>query len=112
MTENISLWYVSNPESNSYYRLFKSTFPEARAAIRNEFGVQYDNQYEIWLVVSYLAPTQRDDVTARCLEHVNRVVEFPEIMQNLVDHVRNDPNPTQETEALQTIRALVLSEIL
>lgn len=112
MTEYISLSYVTNPESNSYYRLFKSSFPEARSAIRQEFGVQYDNQYEIWLVVSYLAPTQKDKVKAECLKHVNHVVEFPEIMQSLVDYIKSNPNPTQEAEALQTIRALVLSDIL
>ncbi len=112
MTEYISLSYVTNPESNSYYRLFKSSFPEARSAIRQEFGVQYDNQYEIWLVVSYLAPTQKEEVKAECLKHVDHVAEFPEIMKDLVDYIRRNPNPTQEAEALQTIRALVLTDIL
>jgi hypothetical protein len=112
MTENISLSYVTKPQSNSYYRLFKSSYPEARSAIRKDFGVQYDNQYEIWLVVSFLSPTQKQQVEAECLKHVDRVIEFPQIMKELVAHIRSDPNPTQDTEALQTIRALVLCEIL
>ena len=112
MTENISLSYVINPQSNLYYRLFKSSFPEARTAIRNEFGVQFDNQYELWLIVSYLSPTQKDKVKAECLKHVDNVIEFPEIMRALVDYIKGDPNPPQETEALQTIRALVLCQIL
>ena len=112
MTEYISLSYVTDPESGSYYRLFKSSFPEARAAIRKEFGVDNDNQYEIWLVTSYLAPTQRDRVQAECLKHVDCVVEFPKIMKDLVEYIKQAPGPAQETEALQTIRALVLSEIV
>ena len=112
MTEYISLSYVTDPESGSYYRLFKSSFPEARSAIRQEFGVHYDKQYEIWLVISYLAPTQREQVESECLKHVDRVVEFPKIMKDLVDYIKQAPGPTQETEALQTIRALVLCEIL
>lgn len=112
MTEYISLSYVTNEESVSYYRLFKSSLPEARSALRQEFGVHYDNQYEIWLVVSFLAPKQRGQVEAECLKHVDRVIEFPEIMRNLVEHIKRSPNPTQETEGLQTIRALVLCKIL
>ena len=112
MTEYISLSYVTNPDSNSYYRLFKSSFPAARSAIRQELGVHNDNQYDIWLVISYLAPTQREQVESECLKHVDRVIEFVQIMKDLVDYIKNNPNPTQETEALQTIRALVLCEIL
>jgi hypothetical protein len=112
MTEDISLSYVTNPKSDSYYRLFKSCLPEARAAIRREFGVHDDKQYEIWLVVSFLATRQKTRVLNECLKQVNRVVEFPEIMKDLISHVKKDPNPSQETEALQTIRALVLSELL
>lgn len=112
MTENISLSYVTNPKHYSYYRLFKSSSPEARAALRKEFGVHDDKQYEIWLVISYLAPTQKEEVRAECLKHVDRVIEFPEIMRDLVDYIKRDPNPPQEMEALQTIRALVLCEIL
>lgn len=112
MTEYISLSYVSNAKSDPYYRLFKSSFPEARSALRQEFGVHYDNQYEIWLVVSFVAPRQREQVKAECLNHVDRVIEFTEIMKDLVGHIRSNPNPTQETEVLQTIRALVLCEIL
>ena len=112
MTENITLSYVTNKKSNTYYRLFKSSSPEARATIRKAFGVNSDDQYELWLVVSYIGPKQRADVEAQCLKHVNRVVEFPTIMKELVDHVKNDPNPPRETEVLQTIRALMLCDIL
>lgn len=112
MTESISLSYVTNKESDLFYSLFKSSSPEARSAIRQEFGVHDDKQYEIWLVLSFLAPTQREKVRAECLKHVDRVIEFPGIMRDLVEYVKNNPNPTQETEALQTIRALVLCEIL
>ncbi len=112
MTEYISLSYVTDEKSSSYYRLFKSSLPEARSALRREFGVQYDNQYEIWLAVSFLAPKQREQVMVECLKHVDRVIGFTEIMKDLVEHIRKEPNPTQDTEALQTIRALVLCEIL
>ena len=112
MTEYISLSYVTDKKSDSYYRLFKSSLPEARSALRKEFGVHYDNQYEIWLVVSFLAPKQRQQVMVECLKHVDRVIEFTEIMKDLVEHIKKERNPTQETEALQTIRALVLCEIL
>ena len=112
MTEYISLSYVTDPNKNSYYRLFKSSFPEARAAIRKEFGVHNNKQYEIWLVVSYLSPKQKEQVKAQCLKHVDKVIEFPEIMEDLVKYIKKNPNPPQETEALQTIRALVLCEIL
>ena len=112
MMEYISLSYVTESESVSYYRLFKSSLPEARSAIRQEFGVHDDNQYEIWFVVSYLAPTQRQEVESECLKHVDRVVELPKIMKDVVDYIKKAPGPSQETEALQTIRALVLCEIL
>jgi len=112
MTEYISLSYVKNPKHYAYYRLFKSSSPEARAALRKEFGVHNDKQYELWLVISYLAPTQKELVKAECLKHFDRVIEFPEIMRDLVDYIKRDPNPPQEMEALQTIRALVLCEIL
>jgi len=112
MTQYISLSKVTKEESYSYYRLFKSSLPEARSAIRQEFGVHNDNQYEIWLVVSFLSPKQREQVEAECLKHVDRVIEFPEIMKALVEYIKNNPGPTRESEALQTIRALVLCEIL
>lgn len=112
MTQYIILSYVTNPNHDAYYRLFKSSYPEARAAIRQEFGVHDDKQYEIWLVVSYLSPTKKQQVEAECLKHVDRVIEFPTIMDELVDYIRQKPGPTQEAESLQTIRALILSEIL
>ena len=112
MTEYITLLYVTNENSNSYYRLFKSSSQEARNAIRRAFGVNSDDQYELWLVVSFIGPKQKSDVEAECLKHVNRVIEFPTIMEDLVGYIKKDPNPPQETEALQTIRALVLCEML
>jgi len=112
MTYNIILSFVTKEKSDAYYRLFKSSFPEARDAIRKAFGANSDDQYELWLVVSYISPKQRADVEAECLKHVDRVVEFPTIMRELVDHIKKDRNPPQETEALQTIRALVLCEMI
>ena len=113
MTDNISLSYVKSPEHGAYYhKLFKCSSPEARAALRKEFGVHNDNQYELWLVISYLAPTQKEEVRAECLKHVDRVVEFPEIMRDLVDYIKEAPGPSQELEVLQTIRALVLCNLL
>ena len=112
MTQNISLSKVTKEEGYQYYRLFKSSLPEARSAIRREFGVHNDNQYEIWLVVSYLSPKQKEQVEAECLKYVDRVIEFPEIMNALVEYIKGNSGPTQESEALQTIRALVLCEIL
>ena len=112
MTEDISLSYVNDPNKDSYYRLFKSCFSEAREAIRNEFGVKYDSQYEIWLIVSFIAEKQREQVMEACLKQVSRVIEFPEIMKDLIAYIKKSPNQTQETEALQTIRALVLCELI
>jgi len=112
MTKDITLSYVTKENSNTYYRLFKSSFPEARDAIRKAFGGNSDDQYELWLVVSYIGPTQKADVEAECLKYVDRVVEFPTIMKDLIEHIKKNPNLPQETEALQTIRALVLCEIL
>ena len=115
MTEYISLSYVTktqNKFNELYYRLFKSCSPEARSALRQEFGVHDDNEYEIWLVVSFLAPTQKEQVKAECLKHVDRIIEFKEIMNELVDYIKCDPKLPQEAEALQTIRALVLCKIL
>ncbi len=66
----------------------------------------------MWLVVSFLAATQREEVKAECLKHVDRVVEFTEIMNDLVNKTKGDPKPDQQTEALQTTRALVLCKIL
>ena len=112
MTTNITLAFVTDEKSDTYYRLFKSSLPEAREAIRKAFGVNDNDQYELWLVVSYIGPKQKDAVMAECLKHVNRVVEFPTIMREIVKYIKNHPNPPQETEVLQTIRALVLCEIL
>lgn len=112
MTEYITLSYVTKEDSNTYYRLFKSSFDEAREAIRRAFGVNSDDQYELWLVVSFIGPKQKAAVEAECLKHVDRVIEFPTIMRDLVDYIRKNSNLPQETEALQTIRALVLCEML
>lgn len=116
MTKYISISDVTEGRgtlhASSYERLFKSSSLEARSALRQEFGVHDDDQYEIWLVVSFLAPTQKEQVKAECLKHVDRVIEFREIMNELVDYIKRDPKLPQEAEALQTIRALVLCKIL
>ena len=112
MTESITFSYVKDPKSDTFYRLFKSSSKDARSAIREEFGVHYDNQYELWLVVSYVSRTQREQVLTECLKYVDRVIEFPEIMKYLVNFINDNPNRTYDSEALQTIRALVLCGVL
>lgn len=112
MTEKIRFSYVNNPKGETYRRLHNISSPETRSEIRKAFSVKRDDQYEIWHVVSFISENQREQVLAECLKYVDRIVEFPEIMKELVKFVRNNPNPTQETEALQTIRALVLCELL
>lgn len=112
MTEKIRHSYVSNPKNGTYQRLHNITSKEARTAIRKAFGVERDDQYEIWHVVSFISDNQRDQVLTEFSKYVNRVIEFPEIMKDLVKFVKNNPNVTQETETLQTIRALVLCKII
>ncbi|MHA1330929.1 MAG: hypothetical protein ACTSR2_07620 [Candidatus Hodarchaeales archaeon] len=45
-------------------------------------------------------------------KHVDRVVDFPEIMRDLVKAIKKNPNRNREEESLQTIRALVLCGLL
>jgi hypothetical protein len=80
MTEKITLFYV-NPGGDTHKRLSTITSSEARAAIRQAFGVTSDNQYEIWHVVSFISDNQREQVMNECLKYVNKVVDFPEIMR-------------------------------
>jgi len=112
MVEKITVSYIRNPKSGTYKRLININSPEARTAIQTAFGVQSDDDYDIWHVVSFISNKQREKVLAECGKYVNRVIEFPEIMTDLVEFVRDKPNPTQETETLHTIRALVLCGLL
>lgn len=112
MTEKIRFSYVSNPNNGTYSRLHNISSPETRSAIRKAFSLEGDDQYEIWHVVSFISENQKEQVLTECLKYVNRIVEFPEIMKELVEFVRSNPNPTQEQEALHTIRALVLCGLL
>ena len=110
MRESVTLGYIT--DEKTHYRLFKATFPEARSALCQEFGVHNDDQYEIWLVVSFLGDRQREEVEAECLKYVNRVITFPEIMNDLIAEIKQHPGPARESEALQTIRALELCGLL
>ncbi len=112
MTEKITLSYVNNPSNGTYQRLHNITSSVARSAIRSAFGVANDNEYEIWHVVSFISENQKDQVMNECLRYVNRIVEFPEIMRDLVAYIRNNPNINQESETLQTIRALILCGLM
>ena len=46
------------------------------------------------------------------LKHVDKVIEFPEIMKDLIKRIKRNPNVPREEESLQTIRALVLCGLL
>lgn len=111
MTEKITLWFLKE-DASTRHRLLKISSPEARKAIRDYIGVAHDNQYEIWLVVSFISKRQRDKIMMELLKHVDRVIEFSEIMRDLVETIKKDPNRSREEESLQTIRALVLCGIL
>jgi hypothetical protein len=110
MAETISLSYLKNKDYRD--RLLKISSPETRKAIREFLGVAHGNQYELWLAVSFISKRQRSEVEKELLQHVNRVITFPEIMNDLVDSVKKDPNGPREEESLQTIRALVLCHLL
>lgn len=51
-------------------------------------------------------------VMEELLENVDRVIEFPEIMKDLVKIIKKNPKRTREEETLQTIRALALCDLL
>ena len=110
MTENITLSYVKG-DSNTSWRLLKISSKEARRAIRKYLGVD-DDQYELWLVVSFISKRQYDEVKKELLKYVDRVIEFPEIMRDLVEIIKKNPKRSREEESLQTIRALVLCDLL
>jgi len=110
MSERITVSYIKNKDIA--HRLFKISSPEARKAIKDYLGVAHDNQYEIWLVVSFISKRQREEVLKECLKHVDRVIEFPEIMKDLIESIKKNPNLPREEESLQTIRALVLCNLL
>ena len=111
MTETITLSYLKEG-SGSRQRLLRISSDEAREAIRDYFGVAYDKQYEVWLVVSRISKRQGEEIRIELLKHVNRVVEFREIMEDLVEIIKKRPNVPREEESLQTIRALVLCGLL
>jgi hypothetical protein len=108
MTSKIRYSDVTNPNQGINYRLSNITSKESRAEIRKAFGVKNNKEYEIWHVVSFISDNQREQVTKSYLKYVNRVVEFPDIMKDLIEFIKQNPNVTQETETLQTIRALIL----
>jgi hypothetical protein len=110
MTETVTLAYLKDPGTR--HRLLKIGGQEARKAVREYLGVAHDDQYELWLVVSFISKMQRNEVMKELREHVDRVIEFPEIMKDLVETIKKEPNITREEESLQTIRALVLCDLL
>ena len=110
MAETITLSYLK--DQSTRHRLLKISGQEARKAIRDYLGVANDNQYEIWLVVSFISKRQHNQITKELFKHVDRVIEFPEIMKDLVEIIKKNPTRTREEESLQTIRALVLCGLL
>jgi len=110
MAESITRSYLKDPGTR--HRLLKIASEEARNAIREYLGVAHDDQYELWLVVSFISERQRKEVEDELRKHVDRVVEFSEIMRDLVESIRKDLNRPREEESLQTIRALVLCGLL
>ena len=112
MTEKICFSSVDNPANGTYKRLHSISSPESRSEIRKFFNIENDSEYELWHVVSFISETQRDQVTDACKQFVDKVIEFPTIMKELIEYVKTNPNVTQETEALQTIRALVLCNMI
>jgi len=93
-------------------RLLKISSQEARSAVRKYLGVAHDDQYEVWLVVSFISKRQRNEIRQELLKHVDKVIEFPEIMKDLIESIKKNPNMPREEESLQTIRALVLCGLL
>ena len=61
---------------------------------------------------SFISERQRKEVEEELLKHVDKVIEFPEIMKYLVDRIKENPNPPRDEESLQTIRALVLCNLI
>ena len=112
MTETITWSYVKNENSSDYYRLFKSTFPDARKAIREFFGVKSDKEYEMWLVVSFISERQRKEVEKVIKSKFNQVFEFRQVLEELIDYIKKNPKVSQENETLQTIRDLYLCGLL
>ena len=110
MAETITLSYLK--DQSTRHRLLKISGQEARKAIRDYLGVANDNQYEIWPVVSFISKRQHNQITKELFKHVDRVIEFPEIMKDLVEIIKKNPTRTREEESLQTIRALVLCGLL
>ena len=111
MAETITLSYLKD-DANTSWRILKISSEESRKAIREYLGVAKDDQYELWLVVSFISKRQHDQVKKKLREYVDRVIEFPEIMSDLVEIIKKNPNRSREEESLQTIRALVLCGLL
>jgi hypothetical protein len=112
MTEKIRYSDVTNPNRGTYYRIRNISSKESRSEIRKAFNVNDNKDYEIWHVVSFISDNQREQVTKELLKCVDRVVEFPDIMKDLINYIKQNPNVTQETETLHTIRALVLCDLI
>jgi len=112
MTGKIRYSDVTNPNRGTYERIHNITSKESRSMIRKAFNVNDDKNYEIWHVVSFISDNQREQVTKEFLKCIDRVIEFPDIMKDLISYIKKEPNVTQETETLHTIRALVLCKLV
>jgi len=114
MTETITRGYFNpNSKANTRHRILKITEPEARAKIREYLGVTNDNQYEIWLVLSKISERQKEDVIKECKKAgITKVIEFKDVMSDLIKIIKKNPNPSRDEGSLQTIRALIWCDLL
>ncbi len=109
MTQTISLSHVKVDGAIGKKRKnFMS--PEASTKLRAELNVSSDKDYERWWVLSPVSHEARAQIEG---SSEIKVVEFGEVMRELVGWVRDDNlYLPHESEALQTIRALEWSKLL
>lgn len=113
MTQSISPSYFK-AGTPLHSKLTHFSSPPASEAIRSAFGVSSDQKFERWFVVGRLGSHSKEAVANICQSFsITRVVEFQEVMVDLVEYVKSQATwLPQESEALQTIRALVWSHLL
>lgn len=87
--------------------------PAAQAAIRKALGIRKGKKWWRWFVVSRVSPTSKAQVETLCKPYVDKVFEFREVMEDLVNYVRaTELYFPHESEALQTIRALLWCKLI
>ena len=88
--------------------------PEATSEIKKVFDVSDEKDFQRWWVVGRLGSRTRSDVQATCQSlGIVRVIEFREVVTDLVQFVKDDAKYLpHESEALQIIRALVWNGLL